>query len=420
MNALNDGQTLTDAFTYRISDGHGGTSSATLTVTIRGTTDTPTNTPPTAVADAAAVKADTAPNPVVGNVLSNDEDADGDALTVTNVGTFTLGHGTLALKADGSYAYTLDNANPAVNALNDGQTLTDAFTYQISDGHGGTSNAALTVTIRGTTDNAGPIAISTADVQKFYLEINRTPISADAAGSTAALINSGTKTEGQVLADLISLVTTTTIPAIAVEATMYGEVGSSAEVDLLVQQFIPSQEANAIKFGFNPVVYISEALGLAFAFGNETGSTAFNANFGPANSLLPNTAGGDALFPSAAVNAIFGAAATPNLTAATAAWVANWKAFYTAHGLPSLSAPSADQIDLAARAAAWGDAVGVALDNDLGPLKSNIFNFLIDAAQGSGGYSLPLVGQPMHPLFQDGYEGAGRARGSVILGERAR
>jgi len=83
-------------------------------------------------------------------------------------------------------------------------------------------------------------------------------------------------------------------------------------------------------------------------------------------------------------------------------WVANWKAFYTAHGLPSLSAPSADQIDLAARAAAWGDAVGVALDNDLGPLKGDVFDFLVDAAQGSGGYSLPLVGQPMHPLFQDG------------------
>ena len=270
------------------------------------------------MADAAAVKADTAPNPV-GNVLSNDEDTDGDTLAVTNAGTFALGHGSLALKADGSYAYTLDNSNPAVNALNDGQTLTDAFTYQISDGHGGTSSAALTVTIHGTTDNAGPIAISTADVQKFYLEINRTPISADAAGSTAALINSGTKTEGQVLADLISLVTTTTIPAIAVEASMYGEVGSSAEVDLLVQQFIPSQEANAIKFGFNPVVYISEALGLAFAFGNETGSTAFNANFGPVKFLRCQTRRvAMRCFSSAAVNAIFGAAATPNLTAATA------------------------------------------------------------------------------------------------------
>ena len=161
VNALNDGQTLTDAFTYQISDGHGGTSSAALTVTIHGTTD---NAGPIAIADAAAIKEDTAPNPVIGNVLTNDQDTDGDTLTVTTAGTFALGHGSLALKVDGSYAYTLDNSNPAVNALNDGQTLTDAFTYQISDGHGGTSSAALTVTIHGTTDNAAtpPIAIADA------------------------------------------------------------------------------------------------------------------------------------------------------------------------------------------------------------------------------------------------------------------
>ena len=164
MNALNDGQTLTDAFTYQISDGHGGTSSAALTVTIHGTTDT-TPAPPIAIADAAAIKEDTAPNPVIGNVLTNDQDTDGDTLTVTNAGTFALGHGSLALNVDGSYAYTLDNSNPAVNALNDGQTLTDAFTYQISDGHGGTSSATLTVTIHGTTDtpaNTPPIAIADA------------------------------------------------------------------------------------------------------------------------------------------------------------------------------------------------------------------------------------------------------------------
>ena len=337
---------------------------------------------------------------MVGNVLANDQDADGDTLTVTNAGTFVLDHGSLALKADGNYAYTLDNTNPAVNALNDGQTLTDAFTYQIGDSHGGTSSAALTVTIRGTTDNAAPTAITTADVQKYYLEITRTPVTDDAAASAAALINSGAKTEGQALAELIGLVATTTIPAIGVEATMYGSVGSSAEVDVLVRQFVPSQEANAVKFGFNPLVYVSEALGLAFAFGNETGSTAFSTNFGPANSSLPNTAAGDASFALAAVGAIFGADATPNLTAVMNGWVANWRAFYSEHGVPSLSAPSADQIDLAARAAAWGDAVGVALDNNLGPLKAQVTNFLLDAAQGSAEYSMPLVGQPMHQPFQ--------------------
>ena len=198
VNALNDGQTLTDAFTYKISDGHGGTSNATLTVTIRGTTD---NAGPIAVTDTVAIKEDTAPNPVVGNVLSNDEDADGDPLTVTNAGTFTLGHGDLALKADGSYAYTLDNSNPAVNALNDGQTLTDAFTYKISDGHGGTSNATLTVTIRGTTDNAGPIAVT--DTVAIKEDTAPNPVvgnvlsnDEDADGDPLTVTNAGTFTLG--------------------------------------------------------------------------------------------------------------------------------------------------------------------------------------------------------------------------------
>ena len=120
------------------------------------------NNAPAAVADAVSIKEDAAPNPVVGNVLTNDQDANGDPLTVTNAGTYALAHGSLALNADGTYAYTLDNSNPAVNALNNGQTLADAFTYKISDGHGGTSSATLTVTILGTTDNTPPTAFDDA------------------------------------------------------------------------------------------------------------------------------------------------------------------------------------------------------------------------------------------------------------------
>ena len=56
----------------------------------------------TLVDDVASIKEDTAPNPVVGNVLTNDQDTDGDTLAVTTAGTFALGHGSLALNADGS------------------------------------------------------------------------------------------------------------------------------------------------------------------------------------------------------------------------------------------------------------------------------------------------------------------------------
>ena len=81
-------------------------------------------------------------------MLTNDSDPDGNTLVVTNAGTFALAHGTLDIHADGSYTFTLDNSNPAVDALNNGQTLVDSFTYGISDGHGGTSSASLDITIQ--------------------------------------------------------------------------------------------------------------------------------------------------------------------------------------------------------------------------------------------------------------------------------
>ncbi|MBR1251022.1 cadherin-like domain-containing protein [Bradyrhizobium sp. AUGA SZCCT0169] len=114
------------------------------------------NDPPVAVADAGTVTEDAAPNLIMGNVLTNDSDPDGNALTVTSSGTFNLSHGTLVMHADGSYAYTLDNSNPAVDALNTGQTLVDSFTYGISDGHGGTNSASLKIIIQGRTNSIAP------------------------------------------------------------------------------------------------------------------------------------------------------------------------------------------------------------------------------------------------------------------------
>ena len=68
---------------------------------------------------------------------------------------------------------------------------------------------------------------------------------------------------------LVSQAANTTLPAVAVEGCMYGAVGTSAEITLLASQFLPAQVALAIQNGLNPLVYASEALGLAFAFGNE-------------------------------------------------------------------------------------------------------------------------------------------------------
>jgi hypothetical protein len=247
-----------------------------------------------------------------------------------------------------------------------------------------------------------PSAVTSAHIQNDALGIIRMPGPADVASAVANLIVAGVVTEDQLVNVLLSDAANTTVPAVAVEGSMYNAVGTSAEITLLATQFLPPQIANATKFGFNTQVYASEALGLAFAFGNENNSSAFANNFGPSNVSMPNTTAGDVAFAAAAAGAIFGSASTTNLANALNGFVVNWKAFYSSHGVPGIANATPVQIDLAARGTAWGDAVGVALANNIGPLSAQTINFLEDAAQGTAVYSASLASQPNHQPFNTG------------------
>ncbi|MFN9911116.1 MAG: VCBS domain-containing protein, partial [Pirellulaceae bacterium] len=67
-------------------------------------------------------------------------------------------YGAINIGADGSYTYTVDNTNTAVQALRlSGQTLSETFTYTMADTAGLTSTATVTITIQGANDN--PVAI---------------------------------------------------------------------------------------------------------------------------------------------------------------------------------------------------------------------------------------------------------------------
>ena len=214
--------------------------------------------------------------------------------------------------------------------------------------------------------------------------------------ATAYLGPASMLTQNSSISNLLAEMTATTLPAVAVEASMYGAVGTTDEVIHLITEFLPGQVEHAINSGLDPLVYASEALGLAFAFSNETGGTAFATNFGPANSTMPSSTAGDAVFAQAAANTIFGPASTNNLTNAIDGWVSNWKAFYSSHGVPGIPDPSTTQIDLAARGAAWGDAVGVALANNLGPLKGEVMNFFLNAGTTVPDAAVHLTGIAAH------------------------
>jgi len=82
--------------------------------------------------------------------------------TSANGTAITGQYGTLTIGADGSYSYMLDNNNPAVNALQTGQTLSEQFTYTLKDPANATDIAQLTITINGITDG-GALAVTAVD-----------------------------------------------------------------------------------------------------------------------------------------------------------------------------------------------------------------------------------------------------------------
>ena len=80
-------------------------------------------------------------------LLANDSDGDSDTLTITGVAATSAKGATLSL-VDGNIVY--DPANSAViDALDDGETLTDTFTYTVSDGKGGSTTATVSLTVGG-------------------------------------------------------------------------------------------------------------------------------------------------------------------------------------------------------------------------------------------------------------------------------
>ncbi|QEK93958.1 retention module-containing protein [Achromobacter insolitus] len=107
------------------------------------------DTAPVATDDAASVTED-ATTPVTGNVLTNDT-LGADASTVV-INTGDAKYGKLVDNGDGTWSYQLNNTLPAVQALNDGQTLTETIRYTITDADGDTTTAELTITINGQTD----------------------------------------------------------------------------------------------------------------------------------------------------------------------------------------------------------------------------------------------------------------------------
>ncbi len=166
VNGLDDGETLTETFTVEANQtsgpaGNRGAHSATITINIQGSTDPTRIVAPGSDPDAltGAVFEDGSRS-----ALSDSDEVQVTRGVVTNlllveVTDMPTTYGTFTTRPEDSsgllnqWIYTLDNTNPAVDALNDGETLTDTFTLTAADDGTTPATAVVTITIRGATDS---------------------------------------------------------------------------------------------------------------------------------------------------------------------------------------------------------------------------------------------------------------------------
>ena len=171
VQALNDGATLTDTFTVTTIDG----TAQVVTITINGTND------------AAIISGATAGSVTeAGGARTRHADSDRHAdrhrrrqcAQHLHGGRVrrraTSGYGSFTMTAAGVWTYTLDNNNCVVQALNDGDTLTDTFKVTTIDG----TAQVITITIHGADDAKYPPHI--------YARLTRTPRSRGIAATAPA------------------------------------------------------------------------------------------------------------------------------------------------------------------------------------------------------------------------------------------
>jgi hypothetical protein len=146
----------------------------TLLSNIAEMTWTPSNRAPVANPDDFTVDEDTVLN---GNVVTNDTDEDGDAVTATLVSG--PASGTLVFNSDGSFTYT-----PQVNFCG-----TDGFTYQLNDGtvDSNVASASITVTCVNDAPIAADSSATTSEDTPLVASVSSTDV--DGGAPTYAVIS---------------------------------------------------------------------------------------------------------------------------------------------------------------------------------------------------------------------------------------
>ncbi|WP_291298334.1 Ig-like domain-containing protein [Elioraea sp.] len=241
------------SFVYTISDGT-ASDSATVTVLVGA----PGNRAPVAVADSIVGFED---NDIGGNVLANDTDADGNALTASLVAG--PANGTLVLNANGTFLYTPDaNFNGA-----------DSFSYRANDGSANSNLAVVQLTVQALND--APVADD--DFFDFHAASITIPAAtlllndSDVDGDTLGISAFGGATNGTVSFDGTSFTYTPNAGFFGLDSFTYtvsdGNGGSdTATVAVALRNDVPVANDDA----FNTRAQTAIDIPLAAVLGNDT------------------------------------------------------------------------------------------------------------------------------------------------------
>ncbi|RUU41810.1 hypothetical protein EOC83_01185 [Mesorhizobium sp. Primo-A] len=236
--------TETDSFSLTVSDGTSSSAPAAIVIDI-------VDDMPNAVNDTNSISED-ALSPVNGNVLTNDlhannqPGADTPTSFVSWDGSTTGAHGTFVANPDGTYTYTLNNADPAVQALDAGQTLTETFNYTMKDADGDTDTATLTITINGTND-VPQIVVDQGNPAGAHDQVYEAGLAAGSAAGDGSTVATGTFTVSD--ADGLDDVQSVTIGGVTVAiGSLDGSVFQGDHGTLLITGYNPATGVAAYQY----------------------------------------------------------------------------------------------------------------------------------------------------------------------------
>jgi hypothetical protein len=167
----------TASITYNLSDGQGGLSTATVSITVSAVNDSPVGNN-----DAVSTLEDT---PVSINVLANDTDIDGDTLDVLSA---SATNGSVSVSDQNILTFT-----PTSNFSGTG-----LITYSVDDGQGASAEATVTIIVSAVNDEptASNDTAETVEDNSVTLNVlaNDSDVDGDDLTVTSATVNAGTVT----------------------------------------------------------------------------------------------------------------------------------------------------------------------------------------------------------------------------------